>query len=1269
MKLLKSRRRLLKQKRKAVVAPPISEDQLELCSKFFNLEHYRKATGASSFTHKEGLQHYLTKGWRDGLDPSNEFSTRGYLELYPDVTEAGMNPLLHYVLHGRFENRHIQRADGGFFGKLEALTLKGIRGWGANEHNPAMIMPLKVSINGQLYTTIYNDRPRPDLRRQGIAEGAGGFQLAIPFGRLEPGKYQIAIEFPDGNRLEDELSVESVALPSNASVPMSLTAERASKLKVVVPIYNAIEDVRVCINRLREHTPDGVEVILVNDGSSDPAITDELAKLESESRFRILHNENNMGFTKTVNRGICEAGDADVIILNSDARVTPRWVEGMEAAAHSRPRVATVTAMSDRAGAFSAPSIGNDNPLPAGVSEEDFATAFRRRSLRLYPEVPTGNGFCMLIRREALDALGALDADAFPRGYGEENDFCMRALRAGWANLIDDATYVFHDRSKSFGEEKIENIAKGRAVVDRRYPEYKLLTGIFQTGSSIVMARYRARMALADCTNGRGILPRALFVLATRTGGTPQTNADLMGALSDAFECYVLVCDSRALELSVYEDGNSRVLKTYQLNEAIEPLTHVSSEYDKVVSTWMGALDLSIVHIRHLGWHSLNLPALARQTGARVIMSFHDYYALSPSLKLLDDENVFCGDTFTEAGSHRPIEIWPGRSLPTLTEDWIGYWRERMAKALSNCDSFVTTSQSARDRIAEAFPNIPSDHFHVIPHGRDFAEFKNLHRLPDGASPARILVPGNINGAKGLDLIAALIDLDRLGLFEFHILGAVKMDDLTEQHLSRLHFHGRYDRADFAKKVEAIAPHFGVVFSIWDETYCHTLTEMWSVGLPVAVLDFPNLRNRVTKSGAGWILEDLRTEAVYESLAAIVSDHDDQLAKGIAAQRWQRERGRAQSCDQMASRYLDVYAGRSVHQPKPKIAILPQHDSTHRNDDRIRADRIWERARNGTLRPNTYIRSTPFALIAQMRLGMIDAAIIQRDTIPASLVDLFLRVATQTQTPFILDIDENLLEVPTDADPRGYFKAYASHLEKLIAGSSAVTVPSRALSDRIRNINGSVIVLSDGIEARLWADGRESLHKPEIRVLYLATSSSLAENQLALDILEATRQKMPGLFASVIGADPEFDWPSWIDVVSSPPECRTYDAFVPWLKSNMQTAAMGIAPSVDTPFDECLSDRRILEYGALGLPVLASDTSHYRKAAKAFSVGVELISNSPEDWSKSLTTAFVRPDRLIDKGQALQSWIFANRSLKADLPDFDTIVQASLQPGSSEQKP
>ncbi len=51
------------------------------------------------------LEHYLTSGWREGRDPSPQFSLADYLDAYPDIAAAGVNPLVHYVTAGRAEGR------------------------------------------------------------------------------------------------------------------------------------------------------------------------------------------------------------------------------------------------------------------------------------------------------------------------------------------------------------------------------------------------------------------------------------------------------------------------------------------------------------------------------------------------------------------------------------------------------------------------------------------------------------------------------------------------------------------------------------------------------------------------------------------------------------------------------------------------------------------------------------------------------------------------------------------------------------------------------------------------------------------------------------------------------------------------------------------------------------------------------------------------------------------------------------------------------------
>src|SRR5262249_16211027 len=93
-------------------------------------------------------------------------------------------------------------------------------------------------------------------------------------------------------------------------------------------------------------------------------------------------------------------------------------------------------------------------------------------SQRQYPEVPTGVGFCMFVSRRIWRTIGGFDVETFGAGYGEENDFCQRAVAAGYTNLIADDAFVWHKGAGSFAGARDALIASNLAILDRRYPNY-----------------------------------------------------------------------------------------------------------------------------------------------------------------------------------------------------------------------------------------------------------------------------------------------------------------------------------------------------------------------------------------------------------------------------------------------------------------------------------------------------------------------------------------------------------------------------------------------------------------------------------------------------------------------------------------------------------------------------------------------------------------------------------------------------------------------------
>ncbi|HEV7491184.1 MAG TPA: glycosyltransferase [Rhodanobacteraceae bacterium] len=252
----------------------------------------------------------------------------------------------------------------------------------------------------------------------------------------------------------------------------------AADVAIVVPIYDAPDAVERCLDSVIEHTTGRARLILIDDASPDDAIAPLLARYATRANVTLLRNAANRGFTATANRGMAEAGPADVVLLNADTAVGPNWLVGLRRAAYCAKDIATATAVSDNAGAFSVPELERENALPANWSVADTARALWQTAGLDYPELPTGNAFCMYVRRSVIDAVGAFDEAAFPQGYGEENDFCQRASARGLKHVIAGNVFVHHERSRSFGHERRVALGvAGMAVLRERWPRYEADVG------------------------------------------------------------------------------------------------------------------------------------------------------------------------------------------------------------------------------------------------------------------------------------------------------------------------------------------------------------------------------------------------------------------------------------------------------------------------------------------------------------------------------------------------------------------------------------------------------------------------------------------------------------------------------------------------------------------------------------------------------------------------------------------------------------------------
>ncbi|WP_151702578.1 glycosyltransferase family 2 protein [Nitrincola alkalilacustris] len=251
-------------------------------------------------------------------------------------------------------------------------------------------------------------------------------------------------------------------------------------IDVVIPVYRSLAATQRCIESvLSSRISSEVNVLVVDDASPEPELSAWCDRLSSEGKITLLRNEQNLGFVASVNRAMQQNTDRDVVLLNSDTQVSEGWLKRMQDAAASDPHIATVTPFSNNATICSYPLFCQSSGLPQGVSLAELDKLFAQANAGVYPDLPTGVGFCLYIRRVALDELGYFDEEAFGRGYGEETDFCMKASRAGWQNRLCADLFVYHEGAVSFGQDRDERIVHAEQIMQERYPEYRQQVSLF----------------------------------------------------------------------------------------------------------------------------------------------------------------------------------------------------------------------------------------------------------------------------------------------------------------------------------------------------------------------------------------------------------------------------------------------------------------------------------------------------------------------------------------------------------------------------------------------------------------------------------------------------------------------------------------------------------------------------------------------------------------------------------------------------------------------
>jgi GT2 family glycosyltransferase len=222
---------------------------------------------------------------------------------------------------------------------------------------------------------------------------------------------------------------------------------------------------RACLESLAEQTTPVLEVVLVDNGSSDGSADTAEREFSSRLNLKVLRSPTNLGFCAGNNRGIQVCSGRFIALLNNDAVAEPGWIAALLSAFEGRPDVGMAASKIlvfedptriDKAGHLIYPDGQNRG---RGSGQIDHGQ-FDRVEDVLWPD-----GCAAMYRRAMLDEIGGFDEDFF--AYADDAELGLRARIAGWNCLYVPGAVVRHHRGASLGllsSRRLELIERNRIL-------------------------------------------------------------------------------------------------------------------------------------------------------------------------------------------------------------------------------------------------------------------------------------------------------------------------------------------------------------------------------------------------------------------------------------------------------------------------------------------------------------------------------------------------------------------------------------------------------------------------------------------------------------------------------------------------------------------------------------------------------------------------------------------------------------------------------------
>jgi GT2 family glycosyltransferase/glycosyltransferase involved in cell wall biosynthesis len=755
------------------------------------------------------------------------------------------------------------RADGG-----------GLRGWcwlpGEPETAPALTVIGRAAPHRRLQLRAVDAHTPPEsfpdlaaprrfsVTQDEIALLGGDVEIVGPHGKALYGSplnplaemasavaaaRELARRFPVlGAAPADDSATSEISIPAAAVGPCPVYPRQDAPrdVLVVVPVYRGLDVTMACLDSVLAAQEADEQLLVVVDASPDRQLVAQLERRASTGDFELDVRPVNRGFPATANVGLRVAAvrGHDVILLNNDTLVPTGWVAALRAGLAQAADIGTATPLSNAATVFSYPDPSLYNPMPDMEQTRHLAAVAARANGAATVEVPTGHGFCLLIRHECLIDVGALREDVFAQGYAEENDWCLRARHLGWRHVAVPGAFVSHAEGVSFASAKAHLSARNLQILNRLHPGYDALIQAWQDRAPL--APFRRAMDIVRWQDECGSRPAVLLVSHGRAGGVLRHVRDRAAYHSRQAKRVIVLYPG-----SAGDDAACRVEADGE-GAYVNLVFQVPRELPELLGL-LRTCGISSIEIHHFVGHDWAVLAALPSLGPPVDVHVHDYSWYCPRITLTRLHHSYCGEPDLAECAHCVAEH--GRNIDEDIAPADLFARSR--KYLRAVRQVVVPSEDTARRMERRFGiRTATGHWQD-----DGSPLVLQTTLPVVGRKRRVCLAGAIGQEKGFGIIldcARMIARDNLPL-EFVVVGYT-CNDAALLDTGSVTITGRYEEAELGELITAQAADFAFLSALWPETWSYILTAFWDAHLPVVAFDIGAPAERIKRRRGGIVV-------------------------------------------------------------------------------------------------------------------------------------------------------------------------------------------------------------------------------------------------------------------------------------------------------------------------------------------------------------------------------------------------------------------------------